>query len=41
VDVDTGPVTVRAWLNASVVDDEVTSGELMAVWPLEVEGSTE
>jgi hypothetical protein len=38
VDVDTGPVTVRAWLNASVVDDEVTSGELMAAWPLEVEG---
>ena len=32
-----GPVTVRAWLNAAISeDDEVTSGDLQATWPLDI-----
>jgi hypothetical protein len=32
-----GPVTVRAWLNAEISDDdEVTKGDLQATWPLDI-----
>lgn len=32
-----GPVTLRAWLNAEISDDdEVTKGDLQATWPLDI-----
>ena len=32
-----GPVTVRAWLNAEISeDDEVIKGDLQATWPLDI-----
>lgn len=31
-----GPVSVRAWLNAVISDDEVTRGDLQASWPLDI-----
>jgi len=35
-DIDEGPVTVRAWLNAVIEDGEVVSGDLQATWPLDI-----
>jgi len=35
--IDYGPVTVRAWLNAEISeDDEVAEGDLQATWPLDI-----
>jgi len=36
-EIDYGPVTVRAWLNAEISeDDEVIRGDLQATWPLDI-----
>jgi hypothetical protein len=35
-DIDYGPVTVRAWLNATIDDDQVVTGDLQATWPLDI-----
>jgi hypothetical protein len=34
--IDEGPVTVRAWLNAVIEEGEVVSGDLQATWPLDI-----
>jgi len=40
-DVSLGPVSVRAWLNASISGDEVIDGDLQACWPLNIVRSLE
>ena len=40
-DVALGPVSVRAWLNATISEDEVIGGDLQACWPLNIVRSLE
>ena len=35
-EIDYGPVTVRAWLNAEIEDGKVIDGDLQATWPLDI-----
>ena len=35
-EIDYGPVTVRAWLNAEMEDGKVIMGDLQATWPLDI-----
>ncbi len=34
--IDYGPVSVKAWLHAEIVEDEVVDGKLQATWPLDI-----
>jgi len=35
-DIALGGASVKAWLNATILDGEVTSGDLQASWPLNI-----
>lgn len=34
--IDYGPVSVKAWLDAEIEEDEVVGGKLQATWPLDI-----